>query len=163
LEDALLDPLQFVARAGQQQDQEEVDHRGDRELRLPDADRLDQHDVVARRLADEQRLPRAACHPAERAGRRARANEGLGGSGQPPIAASAAAPSRSRMRPSTRRAAFGIAVPGPKTAFTPACSRNAWSRDGMMPPTMTMMSRAPERSSSRTSWGTSVLWPPDCV
>src|SRR5205823_6206317 len=49
------------------------------------------------------------------------------------------------MRPSTRRAAFGIAVPGPKTAFTPACSRNAWSRDGMIPPTMTMMSRAPDR------------------
>src|SRR5439155_1591565 len=55
LEDALLDALELVPRAREHEDQEEVDHRGNRELGLPDADRLDQHGVVARRLADEER------------------------------------------------------------------------------------------------------------
>src|SRR5439155_12371693 len=78
LEDALLYALELVARAREHEDQEEADHRGDRELGLPDADRLDQHDVVARRLADEERLPRPPRDTPERARGRARADEGLG-------------------------------------------------------------------------------------
>ena len=50
LDDALLDALQIVAAAGQQQHEEEVDHVGDRDLGLADADRLDDDDVEAGRL-----------------------------------------------------------------------------------------------------------------
>ena len=52
LQDALLDALELVAGAGQGQEQERVDHPGDRDLRLADADGLDEHDVVPRRLQD---------------------------------------------------------------------------------------------------------------
>ena len=100
LEDAALDALELVARAGQEEDEEEVDHRRDRELRLPDADRLDDDDVVARRLADEHRLARAARDAAERAARRARPDERLGSGREPRhprlVAEDAAARERAR-------------------------------------------------------------------
>ena len=78
LEHALLDPLQAVAGAGQHQHQERVDHVGDRDLRLADADGLDEHDVEAGRLDDDDRLARRARHAAERAGARRRAHERAG-------------------------------------------------------------------------------------
>ena len=46
LEDALLDALELVAGAGQGEEQERVDHPGDGDLGLADADGLDQHHVV---------------------------------------------------------------------------------------------------------------------
>ena len=67
LEHALLDALQLVAGAGQREQQEGVDHAGDGVLGLADADRLDEHDVVAGRLQHDDRLagragpPRRAC------------------------------------------------------------------------------------------------------
>jgi hypothetical protein len=79
LEDAFLDALELVAGArASMSTRKEVDHRGDGELGLPDTDRLDQDDVVAGRLTHEERLARPARHAAERAGRRARSDEGLG-------------------------------------------------------------------------------------
>ena len=72
LEDALLDPLQLVARAGQREHEEEVDHLGDRGLALPDADRLDEDHVEAGRLAEEHRLARAPRDAARRERRSAR-------------------------------------------------------------------------------------------
>ena len=65
LEHALLHPLELVAGARLEQHDEEVDHRRDGDLGLADADRLDEHDVVARRLADEHRLARALRDAAE--------------------------------------------------------------------------------------------------
>jgi hypothetical protein len=56
LEDPALDALQLVAGTRQRQEQERVDHLGDGDLGLPDAHRLDQHDVVAPRLDDHHRL-----------------------------------------------------------------------------------------------------------
>ncbi len=67
LEDAALDALQLVAGAGEHEEQEEVDHLGDRGLRLADADGLDQHHVEARRLADQDRLAGLAGDAAQRA------------------------------------------------------------------------------------------------
>ena len=51
LDDALLDALQIVAAAGEQQHEEEVDHVGDGDLRLADADGLDDDHVEAGGLA----------------------------------------------------------------------------------------------------------------
>ncbi len=74
LEHALLDALQLVAGAGEHEQQEEVDHVGDRGLRLPDADGLDEHDVVAGGLDDDDRLAgrararRRACPRSARVG-----------------------------------------------------------------------------------------------
>ena len=65
-----LHALQLVTGAGQRQEQERVDHVRDDVLRLPDADRLDQHDVVAGRLHDQHRLAGGLGDAAERAGRR---------------------------------------------------------------------------------------------
>ena len=73
LEDALLDALELVAGAGQGEEEERVDHAGDGDLGLPDADRLDQHHVVRRRLEHRHRLAGGAGDAAERAGGRARA------------------------------------------------------------------------------------------
>ncbi len=56
LQHPLLDALELIPRPGQGQEQEGVDHVGDGRLRLADADRLDQDDVVARRLHDDHRL-----------------------------------------------------------------------------------------------------------
>ena len=72
LENAFLDPLQLVACARLEQHREQVDHRVHLDLRLADADGLDDHDVEARRLADEHRLARAMGNTAERATRRCR-------------------------------------------------------------------------------------------
>ena len=49
LEDALLDALELVAGAGEGEEEEGVDHAGDRHLGLTDPDRLDQDHVVRRR------------------------------------------------------------------------------------------------------------------
>ena len=78
LHDPALDALELVAPTGRHQHHEEVDHRGDVDLRLPDADRLHQHDVEARGLAQQHRLTRATGHAAERAGRGRRAHECAG-------------------------------------------------------------------------------------
>ena len=74
-EDALLDPLQRVAGAGEHQHEERVGQVGHRRLRLADADRLHEHDVVAGRLDDDDRLPCRRGDPAERARRRRRTDE----------------------------------------------------------------------------------------
>ena len=63
LEDALLDALELVAGPGQRQEQEGVDHPRDGDLRLSDADRLDEHDVVRRRLQHQHRLAVARATP----------------------------------------------------------------------------------------------------
>ena len=73
LEDAALDALQRVAGAGEGEEEERVDHLGDRDLRLPDADGLDEDDVVAGRLHDDHRLAGGLRDPAERARPSARA------------------------------------------------------------------------------------------
>ena len=83
LEHALLEPLQLVARARLHEHQEEVDHRVDRDLGLPDPDRLDEHHVVAGRLAHEHRLARALRDAAERAARGRRPDEGALVLGEP--------------------------------------------------------------------------------
>ena len=57
----------------ERQQQERVDHVGDGDLRLPDADRLDEHDVVAGRLDTHDRLARRPGDAAERARRSATA------------------------------------------------------------------------------------------
>ena len=50
---------------GRDQQQEQVDHVGDRDLGLADADGLDDHDVEAGRLAQQHRLAGAPGHAAE--------------------------------------------------------------------------------------------------
>ena len=50
-DDAALDPLQFVAGGGRQDQQKHVDHLGDRGFRLAGADRLDQHGIEPSRFA----------------------------------------------------------------------------------------------------------------
>ena len=59
LDDAALDRLQLVAGVGQRAART-VDHAGDRDLALADADRLDDHDVEARRPR-RPASPRASC------------------------------------------------------------------------------------------------------
>ena len=82
LQHALLDALQRVPTAGQQQHEERVDHLGDGDLRLTDPHRLHEHDVEARRFDHDDRLSRRPRHPAERARRRRRADVGVGILGQ---------------------------------------------------------------------------------
>ncbi len=76
LQDALLDALQLVAGAGQRQQQEGVDHLGDRRLGLADTYGLDQDHVVARRLHHHHRLPGGLRDPAQRARAGGGADEG---------------------------------------------------------------------------------------
>ena len=76
-EDALLDPLQLVAGARQHQDEEEIGQVGDRRLRLPDADGLDQDHVEACGLAEQHRLAGLGRDAAQRAGGGGRADEGV--------------------------------------------------------------------------------------
>jgi len=64
LDDALLDPLQIIAAAGRQQQQEDVDHVGDRGLRLANADGLDDHHIETRGFDEEDRLARPPGHAA---------------------------------------------------------------------------------------------------
>ena len=63
------DALQIVTGTGQHQRQETIGHVGDHRFRLADADRFDQHDVVAGGFADQHALARLAGHAAQRAGR----------------------------------------------------------------------------------------------
>jgi hypothetical protein len=70
LEHALLDPLQPVARAGDHQQQERVDHVGDGRLTLADADGLDDDDVEARCLDEDDRFACRLGDAAEDAGAR---------------------------------------------------------------------------------------------
>ena len=70
LDDPALHALQIVARAGREQQHEHVDHARDRDLRLADTDRLDEHDVETRGLAEQgapsrvrRARPRQACRP----------------------------------------------------------------------------------------------------
>ena len=63
LDDAALDTLKLVAAAGEQKDKKEIDHAGDGDLRLADANRLHQHDIEASRLDERHRLARLARHP----------------------------------------------------------------------------------------------------
>ena len=74
LEDAALDALQLVARAGNHQQQEEVGHRPHGRLRLPHAHRFDQDVRVAGGLAEQDGLARVPRHAAEDV--RARATDG---------------------------------------------------------------------------------------
>ena len=60
LDNAALDPLQFVACRRRQDQDEHVDDIGDRCFGLADADRLDQYRVEPRRLAQQDGLARAA-------------------------------------------------------------------------------------------------------
>ena len=68
LEHALLDALQQVAAAGEHQQRDVVGHAGDHHLDV-DADRLDEHDVEAGGLDNENRLARRPGPPPSRPGR----------------------------------------------------------------------------------------------
>ncbi len=76
-ENALLDPLQFVAGAGQHQHEEEIGQVGHRRFGLADAHRLDQDHVEPGGLAEQHRLAGLGRDAAERAGRRGGADEGV--------------------------------------------------------------------------------------
>ena len=69
LHDPPLDALELVAAGGGGDEHEQVDEVGHRHLGLADADRLDEHDVEAGRLAQQQRLAGAAGDAAQRARR----------------------------------------------------------------------------------------------
>ena len=60
-------PWSSSPAARRHQQHEQVDHVGHRELGLAHADRLDEHDVEAGRLAQQHRLAGAAGDAAERA------------------------------------------------------------------------------------------------
>ena len=62
LHDAALDTLQLVARSGQLDEQEEVDHRMDGCLTLAHADGLDEDGVEACGLTEDDRLTRFTSH-----------------------------------------------------------------------------------------------------
>ena len=81
-DDPALESLQLVPGTGQQHQQEEVDHRADLRLALPHADGLDDDDVVAGGLEQDDRLARLARHAAQRAAGWRRADEGAGSDGQ---------------------------------------------------------------------------------
>ena len=70
-------PCSSSPAPGQHQHEEEVGEVGHRRLGLPDADRLDQDHVEARRLAEEHRLAGLGGDAAERAGGGRRADEGV--------------------------------------------------------------------------------------
>ncbi len=82
-DDAPLDALELVAGARQGEHEEEVGHVGDRGFRLADADRLDQQDVEARRLAKDHRLAGSRGDASQRSGGRRRTDEGVGISREP--------------------------------------------------------------------------------
>jgi len=75
--------LQVVAAARQQQHQKEIDHIGDRDLRLADADRLDDDDVEPGGLGQYHGLAGLACHATERARGRGGTDESGGLLGEP--------------------------------------------------------------------------------
>ena len=86
LHDALFDALQFVTRTRQHNEQEEIDHRAHGCLGLPDADRLDDDDVVACRLAEQHGLTALARDAAKGAARRRGTDECLGAARECPHA-----------------------------------------------------------------------------
>ena len=91
---APFDALQLVAGAGEHQCQEAIGHVHDERFRLADADRLDEHHVVAGRFADEHVLASLAGDAAQSAcGRRgADVSGGFGGQiGHPRLVAEDAA------------------------------------------------------------------------
>ena len=65
LDNTLLDRLQIVAGVRQLDQDEHVDHAGNRRFALPDTDRLDQNDVITRRFAGEHCLARLFGHTTE--------------------------------------------------------------------------------------------------
>ena len=80
---AFFQSLQFVARAGQHQHQEKIGHVGDRDFRLADADRFDQHHIVAGGLAQQHGLAGFRRDAAERAGSGGGADKGVVVVGKP--------------------------------------------------------------------------------
>ena len=74
---AFLDRLQIVPGVGQLHQHKHVSHVGHRRLRLSDPNGLDQHDVVARRLADQHGLARLLGHAAQRAAARTGSDVGI--------------------------------------------------------------------------------------
>ena len=82
LHHAALDALQLVAGAGQQQQHEHVGHLRDPGLGLSDADGLDDDDVEAGRLAEDQRLATAPGNTTQGLPGRRRSYKGLAASGK---------------------------------------------------------------------------------
>ena len=78
LDHALLQALQLIAGARQHEQQKKVGHVGDRDFRLADPDRLDQHHVIACSLAEQHGLAGFCRHAAEGAGSGGGADEGVG-------------------------------------------------------------------------------------
>ena len=67
LHHALLDGLQIIARVGQLHQNEHIGHARDRRLALAHAYGLDDHHVIARRLAHQHGLTRFLSHATQRA------------------------------------------------------------------------------------------------
>ncbi|OPZ62769.1 MAG: hypothetical protein BWY86_00228 [Candidatus Aminicenantes bacterium ADurb.Bin508] len=65
LHDPFLHPLEFVAGAGDLEEEEHVDHGTDRDLALPNPDSLDEDHVEAGRFADKHGLSALAGHSSE--------------------------------------------------------------------------------------------------
>ena len=76
LQDAFLDTLQFITGTGDLQNQKKIHHRGDRGLRLTDADRLNDDNIKAGCLADQHGFPGLAGNAAEAAAGRGGTDEG---------------------------------------------------------------------------------------
>jgi hypothetical protein len=74
---AALHTLQVIAAAGTEQQQEHVGHFRNRGFRLADTDRFHDHHLEASRLAQQQRLARAAGNAAQSLSSGARADERL--------------------------------------------------------------------------------------
>ena len=75
LHDPRLQRLHRVARARHQHEEDGVGDADHLDLALPRADGLEEHEVLARRVEEEQRLQRRLGEPAEVAARAHRANE----------------------------------------------------------------------------------------
>ena len=75
LHDAGLEHLNRVAAARLQRDERRLRQLGDRDFALPDADRLDEHDVEAECVHQEHRVGGRAREAAEMSAARHRANE----------------------------------------------------------------------------------------
>ena len=80
--DAAFHALKLVAGVGELEQEEEIDHGVGRHLGLPDTDGLDNDDVEAGGLAEEDDFAGFARDAAERTRRRGRANEGVGIDGE---------------------------------------------------------------------------------
>jgi hypothetical protein len=75
LHDARFERLHFVTGAGHQHDNRHVRGADDVHFVLANADRLDDHDVLSRRIEDERHVACGARKPAEMAARRHASNE----------------------------------------------------------------------------------------